>query len=359
MSNLILDSLEIRNFRGLKALEIGKLGRVNLIVGKNSVGKTSVLEALRLYAQPALLRTLINIFLERDEIDRPSLHPGPNLEPPKPLPVELLFSGRTDTFLSDADRLEILIGTVGNGLRNLRIWTARDSESENGSDRGTILLFDTQGDIDSLSASDYRASEIDDPPPILSKNNLLPCFYRSARGMNQIGLSSLWDFIALTHLESDVFTILQLVAPDIERLALKPISTRSTTRVPFVSVKGTTAPVPLKSLGDGVNRLFEIALSLVSAKNGFLLIDEVENGLHYSVQGEVWKLIFSVATKLNVQVFATTHSYDCIRAFEAAARENEEEGRVIRLVQKAGKILVAEFDEEELEIAVDGQIEVR
>ena len=57
MSNLILDSLEIRNFRGLKELRIEKLGRVNLIVGKNNVGKTSVLEALRLYAQPASLRT--------------------------------------------------------------------------------------------------------------------------------------------------------------------------------------------------------------------------------------------------------------------------------------------------------------
>ncbi len=68
MSNLILDSLEIRNFRGLRELRIEHLGRVNLIVGKNNVGKTSVLEALRLYAQPGSPDVVLNLLRTRDEL---------------------------------------------------------------------------------------------------------------------------------------------------------------------------------------------------------------------------------------------------------------------------------------------------
>mgnify|MGYP001799463628 CR=1 FL=1 len=70
-------------------------------------------------------------------------------------------------------------------------------------------------------------------------------------------------------------------------------------------------------------------------------------------------MIFRSASKLNVQVFATTHSLDCIKAFETAAWESEEEGVLIRLAQKAGRIFVGEFDERDLKIVVEGQIEVR
>lgn len=69
MPNLILDSLEIRNFRGLQELRIERLGRVNLIVGKNNVGKTSVLEALRLYANPGSPEIHSDLLQSRDELD--------------------------------------------------------------------------------------------------------------------------------------------------------------------------------------------------------------------------------------------------------------------------------------------------
>src|SRR5438045_2113512 len=76
---------------------------------------------------------------------------------------------------------------------------------------------------------------------------------------------------------------------------------------------------PLYSLGNGMLRTLGISLALVSVKDGILLIDEFENGLYYSVQPDLWQLIFQVARCLNVQVFATTHSWDCIEAFQKAA----------------------------------------
>ncbi len=112
-----------------------------------------------------------------------------------------------------------------------------------------------------------------------------------------------------------------------------------------------------------MNRLLGLALALVNAKDGILLIDEIESGLHYSVQPDMWRLIFETAAKLNVQVFATTHSLDCIRAFESAAKERgEEESLLISLRrhrQEPEKIVAVLAGKEDLEIIIHSHIEAR
>ena len=118
-------------------------------------------------------------------------------------------------------------------------------------------------------------------------------------------------------------------------------------------------PVPLRSYGDGVNRLFGIILSLVNAKGGLLLIDEFENGLHYSVQETIWKAIFRLANQLDVQVFATSHSYDAVKAFKAAATESPEDGVLIRLTRKGDDIIPTVLAEKDISIATESGIEVR
>ena len=109
-----------------------------------------------------------------------------------------------------------------------------------------------------------------------------------------------------------------------------------------------------------MSRMLRIAMALVNSQDGMLLIDEVESGLHYSVLLDVWRLIFKTARDLNVQVFATTHSSDCIKAFQRAAEEDkEDEGMLIRLARKGDKIKAILFDEKELETVVENDIEVR
>src|SRR5581483_12447785 len=113
-------------------------------------------------------------------------------------------------------------------------------------------------------------------------------------------------------------------------------------------------------LGGGMLRALGIALALVNARDGILLIDEFENGIHYSAQTELWELIFQLAHRLNVQVFATTHSWDCIKGFQKAAQENtEEEGMFIRLSLFGDDVIATMFDERKLAIATREDIEVR
>ncbi len=126
------------------------------------------------------------------------------------------------------------------------------------------------------------------------------------------------------------------------------------------NVAGMAEPLPLQNLGNGMWRNLGIALALLNAKDGILLIDEFENGLYYSVQPDLWRFIFRLARSLNAQVFATTHSWDCIEAFQRAASEgHQEEGLLIRLESKKGEIGVTSYDEQELTIATREHIEVR
>ena len=130
-------------------------------------------------------------------------------------------------------------------------------------------------------------------------------------------------------------------------------------RIAIVRSKRFARPVPLKSFGDGVNRLFGIVLSLVNAKDGCLLIDEFENGLHHAVQANAWRMIFKIAAELNVQVFATTHSLDAIDAFQHVAREVPETGVLVRLARRGQAIVSTVFSEDELAVVARNQIEVR
>jgi hypothetical protein len=170
----------------------------------------------------------------------------------------------------------------------------------------------------------------------------------------------LWDHIALTESEKDVIHGLQLLAPEIERISLVGDPEERQERIAVVKIKGRLQPLPLHNLGDGVNRVFQIVLALVNAKNGFLLIDEIENGLHYSIQSGLWRLILAVARTLDVQVFATSHSWDCISAFQEACQgDSGGDGAVIRLSRVNEDVVARIFNKDDLAIVTRDQIEVR
>ena len=128
----------------------------------------------------------------------------------------------------------------------------------------------------------------------------------------------------------------------------------------MVKLKGDSGPVPLRSLGDGALRLFGVALALANSRAGYLLIDEAENGVHHSVQRDYWRMILQTAQENNVQVLATTHSWDCVTGFAQAASELEDvEGVLVRLSRSGGDLRAVEYPEEELAIAAEQGIEVR
>lgn len=161
-------------------------------------------------------------------------------------------------------------------------------------------------------------------------------------------------------MEPEIVKALQIVSRDIKAVSVVGSDDRgSRARTAIARSSVHASPVPLRTFGDGVNRLFGIILSLCNARNGVLLVDEIENGLHYLVQTEIWRTIFRLANTLNVQVFATSHSWDCVRAFQQAASESPQDGVLVRLSRLEDKIVTTLFTERELEIVARDQIEVR
>ena len=174
----------------------------------------------------------------------------------------------------------------------------------------------------------------------------------------------LWDRITLTDSENLPIQALQLILGNpVHRIAAVgddgPRFGKTGRRM-IVRLPGDPTPVPLKSLGDGAIRLFGVALALANSRNGFLLIDEAENGIHYSVQRDYWRMILQTAHKDNVQVVATTHSWDCVKGFARAAMECKDvEGLLIRLERDDDGMRAIEYSEDELRIAAEQGIEVR
>jgi predicted ATPase len=387
--NTFLNSLEVRQYRAFQHLRIDHLGGVNLIVGKNSVGKSCLLEALRLYAESGSSVILRQLLEERDEArsynsryfrNDKTYESGSELF----ALIKNLFYGRRN-LLENPEAIHV--GPLGNDEQTLKIVVSWFVE-EIGEDRIRRLkraeepIFARQQTL-----FDFVTESIDTPIPGLTFQightieNSLPLrrifdsrfiepakphhLYVPAHGLDILKVGQLWDDITLTKFETEVRQSLTIIIPGIEGINIVGSNIvgsaeRSRERTAIVKLANVDEPVPIRSLGEGLNRIFGIVLALVNAQNKILVIDEIESGLHYSVQFELWKLIFEVAQRLNIQVFATTHSWDCVEAFQQAAAQNKsEEGVLVRLQQKNNTIVPTIFDEKKLTIATREQIEIR
>jgi AAA15 family ATPase/GTPase len=191
----------------------------------------------------------------------------------------------------------------------------------------------------------------------------------STTNMPNRKLAALWDLTSLTDLESEVIAALRLIDERVSGVAFVEDVSRGNAsnfrdreidnRIPLVKIKGIDEPLPLKSMGDSITRLFHVIVALVNARNGLLLIDEFENGLHWSVQPKVWNIVFQLSERLNVQVFATTHSRDCIEGFDSTWNKYPELGTFFRLDAKDTFIKATEYTSETLTDAIDMDVEVR
>lgn len=373
----LLPSFRIQGFRAFRDLEIPRLGRVNLIVGKNNVGKTTLLEAIKVYsAGLEAAWELREVLDRRQEIQRGSLrdkvHPpididrvffhGPPQDRPKSIRIGPLQGDKELRIQSG--RLVIPVQSQDPDVRShfvmegdARYYEELQSEEaleiRYGSSPPRRSLLRTLNDAIAASASEARRKSHPE------MRGSLVCNYVPVRGLDRSSIGTLWDNIVLTANEQATVQALRLILPDIERVSLIEDSRQPGMRYALVARKGHSIPEPLQSMGDGMTRIFELALGLVSSGNGLFLVDEIENGIHYSVREQLWRFIFEVASQLNVQVFATTHSWDCISAFQKAASSHAENGMLISLAQVNGDIKTAVFDEKDLEIITRQSIEVR
>ena len=375
-NSLQFPDLSIQGFRGIEELSIPQLGRVTLITGKNNTGKSSILEALRIHTHNAAPYLLYDILTSREEHIRGTDEEERSSDPESLFQISALFNGFPR--LSE-DFSPIVISANGRtGPMKLIMQVGWFSEREDSEGNARLVMRE---DPSAWEPSDVAALVVETedrrqiyrlerflryarstrmPRPGLSDRVRMPCIHVSPyAGEGTDTLENLWAGVALTDNERDVVEALRIVDPLISAVSIVPGEVSSKVRTAIVRSERFGRPVPLRSFGDGLNRLFAIALSIVNARGGVLLVDEFENGLHHSVQLDAWRMIFRLGQELHVQVFATTHSQDVVNTFQKAAAESPEEGVLLRLTRKGDDIVPVLADEDELAIATHHGIEVR
>lgn len=382
----MLESFQINNFRLFQHLEVRKLNRVNLIVGKNNAGKSTFLEAVELYASNASPTVLLDLVESRQETWYSEAQPhSQNFISNS---VRHLFCGHKLPIIGEEG---ISLGEVAS---NTKLHISAAAYQNKNDDDGTlrkIRISDVEVD-ENLSNVEFfliaeegkrtrRLFSLDnnnkDLRDILRRNRMISVSERqeselkytwqivSTENMPNRKLAALWDLTSLTDLESEVISALCLIDDRVTGVAFVENSARdfrpreNDQRIALVKIKGIDEPLPLKSMGDGMTRLFHIIVALVNAKDGLLLIDEFENGLHWTVQPKVWDIVFQLSERLNVQVFATTHSRDCIKGFDQAWNNYPALGAFFRLDEKNGLIKATEYTSETLNDSIDMDVEVR
>lgn len=372
---LHLSGLSIQGFRGVQGLEIPNLGRVTLIAGENGIGKTTVLEAVRLYASRGRENVLFALLNKHEEISEAADEDGNRGMAHN---IATLFNGR-----KVSDDSEIKIGPYGNSENNKLKIVLEYPDKKDIADlkmMHNLPFYGTNWPVVKVSFSNYfyriplssiqninlkpvrelrtyrRFIDDHDGPPLgLNFQTLGPGL------MNNDQLAEFWDKVALTDAEDRAITGLNLVLADsVNRVTVIGDNRRPYGRRIIVKLGGVNEPVPLRSLGDGAVRVFSLALALVCSQDGFLVIDEAENGIHHLVLESFWRMVLQTANENNVQVLATTHSSDCVRGFaKAAVSFPEIDGALVRLERQNNRMRAVVYSESKLNIAVDQGIEVR
>ena len=375
---LRLPDLSIRNFRGIRRLSIRRLGRVNLLAGRNGVGKTTVLEAVRVYASKGSEEALSQVLRKCHEFASILDQDSEALIVPD---FAALFYGRS----ADSDR-EISVGPQ-SGHRHLRIQMITP-EGLSRKQRAAIPDY-SKKETELFLKVAFDGVESLTPLIAISNGQYSPWPVRRAyRSVRRFGfsdadatvnhetceslgpglpsnatLANYWDKAVLTDVEISTIKNLGLINDSVERIAAVAVEGArfaSNSRYFVVKLRDTPRLVPLQSLGDGIVRLFALALAVASSRDGFLIIDEVENGIHHSVQQGLWEMIIQAARKHNVQVLATTHSIDCVKGFGLAAKAlNETDARLVRIDRTESVMRSVEYSAEDIQVAAEQSIEVR
>jgi AAA15 family ATPase/GTPase len=370
-----MKSLHIENYKNIKTLKISSLGRINLITGQNNTGKTSLLEAISIFKTEGSIKKILNLLERRGQHYR-DRHAENFLKNN----LEMFSSLFYNYTISFKDDFAITVGEA-NPLTHLNLALVKykeieeliEEKNEKGETINTrivrrLRVYDDFVDEDTIFSFQVRNKGVGRGYNLnrqlnrmrlpIEVNNVQLVFPSLTDDMTN---AFLWDKIVLTEKEDFIIDALKIIEPTIERLTFVN-EEENMERHAVIRLKGKPNVYPLKSMGDGINRILSIILAMVNCSGGTLIIDELENGLHFTAQEKLWEIIFKVATDLNIQVFATTHSSDCIFSFARVLQQTSENqllGKLLRLDKVEEGVEAVTYSQDELEIVLDQNIETR
>lgn len=316
MGEHFLQWINIVDFKCFHEFEVKDLHRINLIGGKNNIGKTAFLEASLIHVNskdiPSFLGSIFWIKYARENIN---ILVNPNRNNYK------LFYESIKTYQSNANDKNIKFDIINTGGKKEYIFKINETENI-------------------LNANEFN---FDFKHP----NNII---YIDNFGFSDDELSTCYKYIQQKDKELDLNILIRDFDPIIE--AFKIIGEK-----PQCKFQGEY--VDLTEFGDGLKHYISIICALYACENSQLFIDEIDNGIHYTQLKNIWRLIFKISKEVNCQVFATTHSKECIEAFNEVNSENDGAYFEFYRNKKKNTISVMKRDHEQLSYSLTHGGEVR
>ncbi|RKH04904.1 DUF2813 domain-containing protein [Corallococcus sp. CA047B] len=347
----MLTSITVENFRGIERLQVEGLGRVNLIIGRNDSGKTALLEALQMAWSPE--DSVVCLASRQKHRDS-----GTNIQDFEEfwLPVFRQMDSKRgfqiESTSTHAPRVRFSVKQthsnppattedIGNIAGPASSWTLTCEVNRGKRTLPTLTRGGTQGvQFPPVMLPDLKGGLWIEPSPTISTIDIREFSKLKQKGRDDV-VTKLLRFV------SDQISGIELLAPTGNRVSV------------FLRMQGEGL-VPLLMMGEGMKRYFEFAVSLAAIENAPLYIDEIENGLHHSVLDPLWAWIARATKERNVQLFATTHSEECVQAASRIFKTQDDNGlRVIRLDKQEHETKAVVYDRDLVDAAERMGVEIR
>lgn len=353
-------SLSIKNFRGIESLQLEDTRRINLIVGRNNAGKSTVLESLFLLGSATNTAAALSIAqlrdpetLKADRLWRPFFH---NADPGTPIEVEGQWNYQPRRLKISAIKAEPGSASADPKVPSAaRVATISDSLTIGGL---ALVLSNgdgvqSEGTIKIPPGSHNMASTSGSNGP---DTGILPTTLVSARG---------WT--SMPDIARQFSDLVKIKQEDSVVEALKSIDTRIS-RLDVLSDGGSAAVyadigldslLPLSAAGEGLMRLLIMAVAFAGIRGGVLLVDEIDNGLHHSVMDTLWTFLDQQCERFKVQMFATTHSDEMLRsALRSLSGESKRPG-LFRIDVRNGRHVATSYGADAIVGVLESNFEVR
>jgi AAA15 family ATPase/GTPase len=323
----MLTSVHLKNFRGFKDTTVGPLKRVNLIVGQNNTGKTGLLEALA--------------FLLTD----PPQNAGNLPQLFRPTGGDWNENFWKWICYNKDPKNSVEIKAQFDNLPEFGIWLGAGTNQPQGAFRLTNAII---GDRKLFTLGQRETALL--KPGVFSTKPTDPA--QDAIDYNRV---------VLRKKKKQVEDLLKKIEPRLQAIETLQVGTVQSGNAPLIYADvGLSEMIPITQMGQGFNRLLDVYSELAAAEAKVLLIDEIENGLHHSVLPTIWRGLFNAAEGVDVQIFATTHSWECVLAADEAAREEPKyDLNLIRLDRDDDNIKSTIIDKDALDTAKELHWEMR
>ncbi len=352
--------LSIKGFRGLKSLTVEGLDRFNLFLGRNNVGKTALLESIFLIAGPinpdlplrlGVLRGIEQFRINPEELWGWLFH-NKNLKREIVIELESEACKRRSLTIGLGERKEVR-------YKNLPKKQSRSNGSlatASTEIKPTELLLRYRNENNAKFESKAYVAE-NSIKYEHSKTLSVPLsVFVLARGGSSPDNPERFSALQEVGKENEILPALQIVEPRLKRLSILVTAAGPTIHGDI----GIDRLLPLQMMGDGLGRLMTLLLSIISSENGFVMVDEIDSGLHFSVMANVWSAIAKITREKNVQFFATTHSWECLKAaHESFSQSAMYDFRLHRLDRVDDLVTSTTYDREMIETALSSGMELR